>query len=105
MVLSQKMLLLRSSWSLYTSLHIPFTIFHTASFIVEAQDENIVPLGPERGAILLEVETATIGYCTVAFYHDRFVMAVIGARSIGVIQPRGNNGGSSTKRLAHEAAR
>jgi hypothetical protein len=67
------------------SLHIPFTVFRAASFIIEAQNEDIIPLGLERGPILLKVETPTIGHGTIPLNQDGFVMTVIGTGCVGVL--------------------
>jgi hypothetical protein len=52
------------------SPHVPFTEFRAASLAIKAQDEDIIPLAPERGTILLKVETPTIGHSPVPLNQD-----------------------------------
>lgn len=57
-------------------IHIPFMVLNATPNIIEAKDKDIVPLNPEREAILIEIAAPAVGNCTITLDRNWFDVSI-----------------------------
>src|ERR1700738_364942 len=80
-------------WLLFGALHIPFAVLQAAAFFIKTQEEDVVPLGFERSAILLKVATSAIRHGAVTLNQYRLIMTIICSWRVAFFQPGPYNSG------------